>query len=232
MVLARSPLEPMSMNGAVGGPNRRSARLSNDAAEENELPVKKSKRNVNGAQMTTVSTKESDGDAGVASKKKRKGEILRVYRSEDGQCRRVVLTSISQSTMKMTTALASRRASAQKRPRKRPLCEIRTPNDLRPSRRNLRLQQRKHPHQQKSQRPSQRRRRSEGACRPHPSAMQPRNPSVAASASRLKMNLRIDKPRHKELRMPNHTQTTSAHPVPIGRSLLLWRRGGGVARTV
>ena len=76
MVLARSPLEPMSMNGAAGGPKRRSARLSNDAAEENELPVKKSKGNVNGAQTTTVSTKESDGDAGVASKKKRKGEIF------------------------------------------------------------------------------------------------------------------------------------------------------------
>lgn len=71
MVLARSPLEPIGMNGA-GGPKRRSARLSAEGAEENEPPAKKSK--ANGVQSSVVSTKEQDGDAGAASRKKRKGK--------------------------------------------------------------------------------------------------------------------------------------------------------------
>ena len=72
IVLMRSPLEPIGMNGAGV---RRSARLSAEGLEENEQPVKKSKPN--GVQSTTVSTKGHDGDAGAAaSKKKRKGKIL------------------------------------------------------------------------------------------------------------------------------------------------------------
>ena len=71
MVLTRSPLEPIGMNGA-GASKRRSARLSAEGAEENEPPAKKSK--ANGAQTTIVSTKEQDGETGAASKKKRKGE--------------------------------------------------------------------------------------------------------------------------------------------------------------
>ena len=61
------------MNGA-GAQKRRSARLSAEGAEENEPPGKKNK--VNGVQTTTVSTKEQDGDAGAATKKKRKGKTL------------------------------------------------------------------------------------------------------------------------------------------------------------
>ncbi|KAK5714168.1 hypothetical protein LTR15_011076 [Elasticomyces elasticus] len=55
------------MNGA-GTSKRRSARLSHEGIEENEPPAKKSK--ANGAQATTVSTKEQDGDAKVVAKRK------------------------------------------------------------------------------------------------------------------------------------------------------------------
>ncbi|EMC99274.1 hypothetical protein BAUCODRAFT_137475 [Baudoinia panamericana UAMH 10762] len=68
MVLTRSPLEPIGMNGA-GMQKRRSARLSHDGAEDNEPPAKKSK--ANGAQTTTtVSTKDQDGDANALSKRR------------------------------------------------------------------------------------------------------------------------------------------------------------------
>ena len=73
MVLTRSPLEPIGMNGASGAPQRRSARLSAEGAEENEPPAKKDR--VNGVSTTTVSTKEQDGDGVAPSKKKRKGKI-------------------------------------------------------------------------------------------------------------------------------------------------------------
>ncbi|KAK4888234.1 hypothetical protein LTR27_012844 [Elasticomyces elasticus] len=69
IVLSRSPLGPIGMNGA-GVSKRRSARLSHEGIEgENEPPAKKSK--ANGAQ---VSTKEQDGDAAkvVAKRKPRK----------------------------------------------------------------------------------------------------------------------------------------------------------------
>ena len=74
MVLTRSPLEAIGMNGA-GLPKRRSARLSGESVEENEPPVKKNK--VDGAQTSTVGTKEVDGEAAAVSRKKRKGKILR-----------------------------------------------------------------------------------------------------------------------------------------------------------
>ncbi|KAK5739578.1 hypothetical protein LTR17_005267 [Elasticomyces elasticus] len=64
IVLSRSPLGPIGMNGA-GTSKRRSARLSHEGIEENEPPAKKSK--ANGAQ---VSTKEQDGDAKVVAKRK------------------------------------------------------------------------------------------------------------------------------------------------------------------
>lgn len=60
------------MNGA-GVPQRRSARLSQEGVEENEAPAKKDR--INGAQTSTVSTKEQDGDGAPGpSKKKRKYE--------------------------------------------------------------------------------------------------------------------------------------------------------------
>jgi len=67
MVLTRSPLEPIGMNGA-GTQKRRSARLSHEGVEENEPPAKKSR--VNGAQTTTVSTKERDGDSNAVAKRR------------------------------------------------------------------------------------------------------------------------------------------------------------------
>ncbi|KAK3112255.1 hypothetical protein LTR53_011656 [Teratosphaeriaceae sp. CCFEE 6253] len=67
MVLTRSPLEPLGMNGA-GTSKRRSARLSTDGGGENEPPAKKARPN--GAHSTTVSTKEQDGDANGASKRR------------------------------------------------------------------------------------------------------------------------------------------------------------------
>ncbi|KAK3715971.1 hypothetical protein LTR37_006701 [Vermiconidia calcicola] len=72
MVLTRSPLEPIGMNGAGGYAKRRSARLSAEGAEGNEAPMKKTR--VQGAQSSTsaVSTKGQDEDSGVASRKKRK----------------------------------------------------------------------------------------------------------------------------------------------------------------
>lgn len=70
-VLTRSPLEPIGMNGA-GVPKRRSARLSGESVEENEPPAKENK--VDGAQTSTVTTKEADGDSGAVTKKKRKGK--------------------------------------------------------------------------------------------------------------------------------------------------------------
>lgn len=60
------------MNGA-GAQKRRSTRLSTEGAEENEPPSKKAR--VNGVQTTTVGTKEQDGDASAAPKKKRKGMV-------------------------------------------------------------------------------------------------------------------------------------------------------------
>ncbi|TKA80177.1 hypothetical protein B0A55_03591 [Friedmanniomyces simplex] len=70
MVLTRSPLEPIGMNGA-GTSKRRSARLSHEGVEENEPPAKKSR--LNGAQSTAVSTKEQDGDAtGLPKRRARK----------------------------------------------------------------------------------------------------------------------------------------------------------------
>ncbi|KAK5683535.1 hypothetical protein LTS10_005068 [Elasticomyces elasticus] len=65
IVLSRSPLGPIGMNGA-GVSKRRSARLSHEGIEENEPPTKKSK--ANGAQ---VSTKEQDGDAAKVVAKRR-----------------------------------------------------------------------------------------------------------------------------------------------------------------
>jgi len=67
IVLTRSPLEPIGMNGA-GVPKRRSARLSNEGAEEHEPPAKRSR--VNGVETTTVSTKIQDGDANAVAKKR------------------------------------------------------------------------------------------------------------------------------------------------------------------
>ena len=93
MVLTRSPLEAIGMNGA-GAPKRRSARLSNDAAEENEPPAKRSR--ANGAQSTTVvSTKEQDGEGGAASRRKRKGKILLVFLRENvSGCGGGIFTSV------------------------------------------------------------------------------------------------------------------------------------------
>lgn len=73
MVLARSPLEPIGMNGA-GTQKRRSTRLSHEGAEGDEPPAKKPR--MNGAQTTstTVSTKEQDGDASAMGKRKRPGK--------------------------------------------------------------------------------------------------------------------------------------------------------------
>lgn len=73
MVLTRSPLEPIGMNGGTA-PRRRSARLSAEGAEENEPPAKRNK--ANGVHTQTVSTKEQDGDAGAASKKKKRGKTF------------------------------------------------------------------------------------------------------------------------------------------------------------
>ncbi|KAK3722390.1 hypothetical protein LTR37_002381 [Vermiconidia calcicola] len=72
MVLTRSPLEPIVMNGAGGYPSRRSARLSAEGAEENEPPAKKSRANGAQSSKSAVSTKGQDGDSGAASRKKRK----------------------------------------------------------------------------------------------------------------------------------------------------------------
>lgn len=74
MILTRSPLEPIGMNGAgVQYSKRRSARLSAEGVEDHEPPAKKNR--VAGAQTTSVSTKEQDGDAGGVVKKKRKGKL-------------------------------------------------------------------------------------------------------------------------------------------------------------
>lgn len=77
MILTRSPLEPIGMNGAgVNVPKRRSARLSGESVEENEPPAKKNRTEVQ-AQTSTMSTKEADGDLNAVGKKKRKGMLLR-----------------------------------------------------------------------------------------------------------------------------------------------------------
>ena len=68
MTLTRAPLHAIEMNGA-GTTKRRSARLSLDDVGD-EPPAKKSK--ANGAQSTTVSTKESDGDANGLAKRRPK----------------------------------------------------------------------------------------------------------------------------------------------------------------
>jgi kinetochore protein Mis13/DSN1 len=71
MVILRTPLESIGMNGVSGHQTkRRSARLSAEGAEENEVSVKKSK--TGGSQTTTVTTKETDGDSNAVAKKKRK----------------------------------------------------------------------------------------------------------------------------------------------------------------
>ncbi|TKA26512.1 hypothetical protein B0A50_05349 [Salinomyces thailandicus] len=67
MVITRSPLEQIGMNGA-GMQKRRSARLSHEGVGEDEPPAKKSR--VNGATTKTISTKEQDGDASAAAKRK------------------------------------------------------------------------------------------------------------------------------------------------------------------
>lgn len=72
MILTRSPLEPIGMNGG-SVPKRRSARLSGESVEENEPPTKKDKSD--GVQTSTVTTKEADGDSAAATKNKRKGKI-------------------------------------------------------------------------------------------------------------------------------------------------------------
>ena len=67
MVLTRSPLQSIGMNGA-GTQKRRSARLSHDGTEGDEPPTKKTR--VNGAQTPTISTTEQDGATNVAGKTK------------------------------------------------------------------------------------------------------------------------------------------------------------------
>ncbi|KAK4557075.1 hypothetical protein LTR86_006056 [Recurvomyces mirabilis] len=70
MVLTRSPLEVISMNGA-GTSKRRSARLSHEGADDNEPPMKRSRANGGGAQATTVvGTKEQDGDANALARRR------------------------------------------------------------------------------------------------------------------------------------------------------------------
>ena len=71
IVLTRSPLEPIGMNGA-GASKRRSARLSGESVEENEPPAKKNR--MEGAVTSVVGTKEADGDSGAVGRKKRKGK--------------------------------------------------------------------------------------------------------------------------------------------------------------
>jgi kinetochore protein Mis13/DSN1 len=77
MVLTRSPLRIISMNGA-GTQKRRSARLSHEGVEDNQPPAKKSR--VNGAESTTVSTKTQDGDSNAVAK--RKGKPRKAYDTE------------------------------------------------------------------------------------------------------------------------------------------------------
>ncbi|KAK3672384.1 hypothetical protein LTR78_007691 [Recurvomyces mirabilis] len=69
MVLTRSPLEVISMNGA-GTSKRRSARLSHEGVDDNEPPMKRSRANGGGAQATTVGTKEQDGDANALARRR------------------------------------------------------------------------------------------------------------------------------------------------------------------
>ncbi|KXT01516.1 hypothetical protein AC578_4520 [Pseudocercospora eumusae] len=76
LVLTRSPLEVIGMNGG-GAQKRRSARLSGEGngneGAENEPPTKKAKVNDATTTTTSVSTKQQDGDQNkAASKKKRK----------------------------------------------------------------------------------------------------------------------------------------------------------------
>ena len=73
MVLTRSPLEVIGMNGG-GAQKRRSARLSHEGEAENEPPAKRSK--ANGVSTTTINTKQQDGNTAKApAKKGRKGMI-------------------------------------------------------------------------------------------------------------------------------------------------------------
>ncbi|KAH9826009.1 Mis12 component-domain-containing protein [Teratosphaeria destructans] len=69
MVLTRirSPLEPITMNGA-GTQKRRSARLSHEGADDPEPPTKRSR--TNGAETAQVSTKTADGDPNAMGKRK------------------------------------------------------------------------------------------------------------------------------------------------------------------
>lgn len=85
MVLTRSPLEPIGMNGAgVVAPKRRSARLSAEGADENAddgfaPTVRKGKGTATTTTTTTtVGTKERDGGlegAGAGAKRKKRGEM-------------------------------------------------------------------------------------------------------------------------------------------------------------
>ncbi|CAK3885587.1 Kinetochore mis13 [Lecanosticta acicola] len=78
IVLTRSPLEPIGMNGG-GVEKRRSARLSHEGIVENEPPAKKTKTNGAATSTTTVNTKQQDGEGSkAATKRKRK-----VYDEED-----------------------------------------------------------------------------------------------------------------------------------------------------
>lgn len=72
MVLTtRAPLEIIGMNGA-GTQKRRSARLSQEGNGESEPPAKKAKVNET---TTTVNTKQQDGEAKAASKRKNRGML-------------------------------------------------------------------------------------------------------------------------------------------------------------
>jgi kinetochore protein Mis13/DSN1 len=69
MLLTRSPLEVIGMNGAQQQMTRRSARLSTEGTEsENEPPRR------NGVHTTSVGTKQGDGGGEIVTKKKRKGK--------------------------------------------------------------------------------------------------------------------------------------------------------------
>lgn len=80
MVLTRSPLEVIGMNGG-GTQKRRSARLPHEGEAGNEPPAKRSK--ANGVSTTTINTKQQDGDTAKApSKKGRKGKIAGLVAGE------------------------------------------------------------------------------------------------------------------------------------------------------
>ena len=84
MVLTRSPLESIGMNGAgqggAGAPKRRSARLSNEGVDENESSFAYGQPAATRSKTTVVGTKEGDGEgSGVAAKRKKRGKISPLY---------------------------------------------------------------------------------------------------------------------------------------------------------